>query len=73
MPLPLADGDEDGTFSATFLYLLPDAEYSVSVELQDGVSYDFTVSPTSPQAVTLESGAHPVVAFEVTSASPSGS
>ena len=71
MPLAFTDVDDDGTYTATFLYLQPDPdpEYSVSVELRDGVSFDFTLDPTSPQNVTFGSGEQATVAFEVTSAS----
>ena len=67
-PLPFADGDADGTFTATFLYLMPGEEHVVTVELQDGVTFDFTLNPSEGQAVTLESGEMGTVAFEVASA-----
>jgi hypothetical protein len=69
MPQPFVDDDEDGVFTATFLYLIPDASYDVAVELQDDASFDYTLDPTSPQSVSLESGQQATVAFEVTSAS----
>jgi hypothetical protein len=69
MPQPFTDDDEDGVFTATFLYLIPDASYDVAVELQDDVSFNYTLDPTSPETVSLESGQQVTVAFEVTSAS----
>lgn len=70
-PVAFTDPDEDGVFTARFLYLMPDAEYEVSVGLQEDVTpYDFTLDPTSPQLLSLGSGTQGSVAFEVTSASP---
>jgi hypothetical protein len=40
------------------------------VELQDGVSFEFTLDPTSPQAVPLASGEDASITFELTAASP---
>ncbi len=71
-PQPFTDEDGDGVFTATFLYLRPNEPnetYTVTVELQEGVSFDFTLNPTSPQVVVLGSGEEASIAFEVTSAS----
>lgn len=68
-PQPFLDLEEDGTFTVTFRYLLPGESYDVTVELQDGTSFDFTLDPTSPQTVSVASGDDSTVAFEVTSAS----
>jgi hypothetical protein len=65
-----ADDDDDGVFTASFLFLMPDEDYEVSVSLKDGVSYTFTLNPTSPQSVSLGSAEQATVAFEVTSAAP---
>ncbi len=71
-PVAFADPEDDGVFSAEFLYLMPDQEYEVSVGLQEDVeAYVFTLDPTSPQTVSLGSAEHATVAFEVTSAAPS--
>ena len=71
-PVPFTDDDEDGTYTAEFLYLVPGVEYEVSVELQDDApAYDFTTEPDSPQSVTLGSAEDATVAFEVTSATAS--
>lgn len=59
----------DGVFTFTYLFLMPNETYTVTVELQDGVSFDFTLNPTSPQDVVLGSGEEASIAFEVTSAS----
>jgi hypothetical protein len=67
-PLAFGDPDEDGVFTAVFLYLLP-GDHEVTVELQDGVSFDFTLDPASPENVTVSSGGEASVAFEVTAAS----
>lgn len=67
-PVAFTDEDEDGTFEAEFLYMLP-TDYEVSVELHDDApAHDFTLDPTSPQSVTLGSAESVTVAFEVTSA-----
>jgi hypothetical protein len=70
-PQPFTDDDQDGTYTATFSLLLPDAEYEISLpELKDGVTaFDFTLSPDAAQTVTLGSGQQVTVSFEVTSAS----
>lgn len=71
-PVAFTDPEDDGVFTATFLFLMPDEEYRVGVGLQEGVeTYDFTLDPTSPQTVPLGSGEHATVPFEVTSAAPS--
>lgn len=71
-PLVFTDDDEDGVFTATFLFLLPDSDYEVAVGLQEGVTaYDFTLDPTSPQTVSLGSADQARLSFEVTSAAPS--
>lgn len=66
---PFTDEDEDGVYTVTFEYLMPDETYEVSVELQEGTSYDFTLDPESPQSVSLGSAEQGSVAFEVTAAS----
>lgn len=68
-PVAFADEDEDGVFTATFLYVLP-GDHDVTIGLVDGVAFDFTLDPASPQTVTLPSGENASVAFEVTAASP---
>jgi hypothetical protein len=67
-PQPFTDEDEDGTWTATFRFLLPDTEYDVSVpELQEGVTpFDFTISPDTDQPTTVGSGGTVVVSFEIT-------
>lgn len=70
-PVVFTDPEEDGLFTARFLYLLPDSEYEVTVGLQDDVTpYAFTLDPTSPQTISLGSGTQATLSFEVTSASP---
>lgn len=65
------DLDENGIYTARFIFLLPDADYEVAVGLQEAVApYEFTLDPTSPQTVSLGSGTQATVSFEVTSASP---
>lgn len=56
------------TGSATFLFLMP-GDYDVSVELVDGVEFDFTLDPASPFNETLESGESATVPFQITAAS----
>ncbi|HET8634636.1 MAG TPA: DUF4382 domain-containing protein [Gemmatimonadales bacterium] len=51
--LPLADADADGTFDATFDFLLP-GSYNVSFTGPEGVS--FTTDPTIPIVVTTAAG-----------------
>lgn len=67
-PITFTDDDQDGIFEATFRFLFS-GSHSVSVGLIDGVALDFTLDPTSPQAVELASGASATTSFEVTSAS----
>lgn len=68
-PQAFTDEDDDGTYTASFLFLVPD-DYETWVELQDGApSIDFTLDPTSPQGVSVGSAEQASVAFEVTSAS----
>lgn len=68
-PVAFTDLNEDGTYTAEFLYLFPDTEYQVWVELQEEAPmYDFTLDPTSPQNVSLGSADQVSVAFEVTAA-----
>lgn len=70
-PVFFTDDDEDGVFTATFHFLMPDADYEVAVGLQESVTaYVFTLDPTSPQTVSLGSGESATIAFEVTSAAP---
>lgn len=67
-PQAFTDTDEDGTFTAEFLILVP-GDYEVSVELQDDApSIDFTLDPTSPQTIPVGSGEGASFDFEVTSA-----
>jgi hypothetical protein len=51
--LPLTDADADGTFDATFDFLLP-GSYNVSFTGPEGVS--FTTDPTTPIVVTTAAG-----------------
>ncbi|HET7110997.1 MAG TPA: DUF4382 domain-containing protein [Gemmatimonadales bacterium] len=51
--LPLTDADADGTFDATFDFLLP-GSYNVSFTGPDGVS--FTTDPATPIVVTTAAG-----------------
>lgn len=69
LPQPFTDEDGDGTYTATFLFLMPDASYEVAVpELQDGVTaFQFTTNPDTPQDAAVGSGAQATVGFEVTS------
>lgn len=59
-----------GLYAATFLFVIPRDDYQVSVELMDGVVFEFTVDPDSPQTVVLPSGGTATVSFEVTSPAP---
>lgn len=70
-PVAFTDPDDDGVFTASFVFLMPADDYEVSVGLQDGVSFDFTLDPTSPQTVALGSTEQVTITFEVTSATPS--
>lgn len=72
-PQPFTDDDDDGVYTVMFEYLLPDQSYDVSVGLQEGFSYDYTLDSEtpSPQSVSLGSGEQATVVFEVTSASGS--
>jgi hypothetical protein len=70
-PQAFTDDDDDGVYTVMFEYLLPDQSYDVSVGLQEGASYDFTLDPESPQSVSLGSGEQATVAFEATLASGS--
>lgn len=67
MPVAFEDPDEDGVWTATFLFLMPDT-YEVSVGTVEGVTYEFTLAPSSPQSVDLPSGGSDTVSFQVTSA-----
>lgn len=69
-PIAFTDVDDDGTFTVTFLYEMP-GDHDVSIALAEGVAFDFTLDPVSPQTVTLSSGGNASVAFEVTAAAPS--
>jgi hypothetical protein len=51
--LPLTDSDADGTFDATFDFLLP-GEYNIAFTGPEGVS--FTTDPTTPIIVTAAEG-----------------
>ena len=68
VPVAFTDDDMDGTWTATFHHLMPDS-YEVSVETKDGVTWEFTLDPATPQTVTLGSGDSGTVAFELVSAS----
>lgn len=71
-PVAFTDPEDDGVFSADFLFLMPGEEYVIAVGLREGVdAYDFTLDPTSPQTISLGSAEHPTVPSEVTSAAPS--
>ena len=72
VPVAFEDPETDGTWTATFLLLLPGA-YDVSVERKDGVTYDFTTDPASPQNVELGQGGSLTVPFVLTSATPPAS
>lgn len=72
VPVAFEDPDTDGTWTATFLLLLP-GTYDVSVERKEGVTYDFTTSPESPQNVELGQGGDVTVPFVLTSATPPAS
>jgi hypothetical protein len=69
-PIAFADDDDDGTFTVTFLYEMP-GDHDVTIGLGEGVAFDFTLDPVSPETVTLPSGGSASVAFEVTEAAPS--
>ena len=73
MPIVFTDEDQDGTWTATFNFLVPET-YEVSVGLVDGVEYTFTTDPDSPQSVELGSGGDATAGFTVTSseAPPAG-
>lgn len=66
--LEFADDDEDGTWTVTFMHVMPET-YELSVESHEGVTYEFTLDPTSPQSVDLGSGDSETRAFVLTSAS----
>jgi len=68
MPLPFTDADEDGIWTATFLFLMP-GSHEASVELKEEFTYDATVELVSESAVVdLVSGGSATVQFEVTEA-----
>jgi hypothetical protein len=70
MPVPFTDPDEDGTWTATFLFLMP-GSHEASVELKDEFTYDATVDLVSESAVVdLTSGGSATVQFQVTEAAP---
>lgn len=69
VPVAFTDDDQDGTWTATFDFLIPDT-YQVTVELVDGVEYTFATDPESPQSVELGSGSDAVASFTVTSVEP---
>lgn len=63
-----ADGDSDGVFTASFLFLDPaDGPFDVGVTGPAGL--DYTLDPTAPQSVSLSSGGTETVAYAVTAAS----
>lgn len=55
------------TGTATFYFLMP-GDYDVTVELVEGVTFDFTLNPESPVTETVDSGESATVSFEITSA-----
>ena len=70
MPVPFTDPDEDGTWTATFLFLMP-GSHEASVELKDEFTYDATVDLVSESPVVdLTSGGSATVQFQVTEAAP---
>ncbi len=69
--LSFSDTDGDGTYSVQFLFVLPNTEQTVTVGLREGVMFDFTLDPESPQSLSLEGGEEGSLAFEITSAGPS--
>jgi hypothetical protein len=71
-PVAFADPEADGIWTATFFLLLP-GDYQVSVERKEGVTYDFTTNPESPQNVELGEGGDVTVPFVLTSATPPAS
>lgn len=60
---PVLFTESDGTYKASFLHLLPDQSYEVSVVLKEGLSLDF--APMSPQTVNFESENVVTVSFVV--------
>jgi hypothetical protein len=64
--LPLTDANADGTFEATFDFLLP-GDYSVSFTAPAEVT-SFTTDPATPIAVTVGEGQVPTAAATVTAA-----
>jgi hypothetical protein len=64
---PLADTDLDGTFDATFDFLLP-GDYTVTFTGPAGLT--FTTDPAGPIAVTAASGATVDASATVTAATP---
>lgn len=62
------DPDEDGVYTATFLFLVPGEDLEVAVGLQEGIDFDFTLDPASPVTLDILDGESVVVEFEVTSA-----
>ena len=63
--LPLADANGDGTFEASFKFLIP-GSFTVSIAGPAGVT--FTTSPGGPVTVELGSGRNLTQAFTLTSA-----
>lgn len=63
--LALVDGNGDGTFEASFKFLIP-GTFSLSVAGPEGVS--FTTSPGAPVSVELGSGKNLTQAFTLTDA-----
>jgi hypothetical protein len=72
VPVAFEDPDTDGVWTATFVLVLP-GSYQVSVERKEGVSYDFTTNPESPQNVEMGEGGDVTVPFVLTSATPPAS
>jgi hypothetical protein len=60
-----ADPEDDGTFTASFTYLLPGQEYDVWVDLIDGLSLSYVLDLELPQTVNLTSDQDEIVSFVV--------
>ncbi|MCP3142142.1 DUF4382 domain-containing protein [Pyxidicoccus xibeiensis] len=63
--LPLEDTNGDGTFEASFKFLIPGG-FTVEIEAPEGVG--FTTTPNGPVAVELGSGKNVTTAFTLTRA-----
>ena len=65
--LPLTDANLDGTFEATFQYLVAGSDYTVNFVPPTGVA-TFTTNPASPATVTVTSGTSTTHAAVLTAA-----